>query len=182
MPGVDSVTRLREIHDGVDEKAGSLHRQHSDRLQCRRGCSACCVDDITVFEVEADRIRWHWAEFLASAAPHPDGMCAFLDGEGACRVYAHRPYVCRTQGLPLRWLEERDGATVELRDICHLNEPGEPIEELAVDDCWSLGAIEGELAELQVWAQADADGDRLRRVALRSLFTRSCLPGSPEPG
>ena len=34
----------------------------------------------------------------------PEGACAFLDGEGGCRVYPDRPYVCRTQGLPLRWI------------------------------------------------------------------------------
>lgn len=117
---------------------------------------------------------------LESQAPHPKGMCAFLDGEGACRVYDRRPYVCRTQGLPLRWLEERDGATVELRDICPLNGAGEPIEELAAEDCWRLGPIEGALAELQVRVQADADGDPLRRVTLRSLFPGSCLPEAGE--
>ncbi|MFH1568638.1 MAG: YkgJ family cysteine cluster protein, partial [Gemmatimonadota bacterium] len=97
-----------------------------------------------------------------------EGACAFLDAEGACRIYPQRPYVCRTQGLPLRWLDEVDGATVELRDICPLNEEGVPIEELDAAACWTIGPAEGALAEFQ----ARADGGQGRRVALRGLFHR----------
>jgi len=169
MGASDTAARLAAIYAQVEAEAGALHRRHAARLQCRRGCSGCCVDGITVFEVEAENIRRHGAELLRRGTPHPEGRCAFLDGDGACRIYAHRPYVCRTQGLPLRWLEERDGATVELRDICHLNEVGEPIENLSAEECWTLGPVEGALAQ----EQADIDGDQLRRVALRSLFTRT---------
>jgi Fe-S-cluster containining protein len=41
--------------------------------------------------------------------------CPNLDDEGACVMYAHRPIVCRTFGLPLR-----EGATY-IGDICELN-------------------------------------------------------------
>ena len=51
-------------------------------------------------------IRAEQAELLGKGRPHPPGACAFLDGEGACRVYDSRPYRCRTQGLPLRWFDE----------------------------------------------------------------------------
>lgn len=178
MSGDEPATRVGDLHARVDEEAGALHRAHAARLQCRRGCSACCVDGISVFDVEAEPIRRHHADLLESCDPHPEGMCAFLDGAGACRIYAHRPYVCRTQGLPLRWLEERDGVTVELRDICHLNESGNPVEELDPEDCWTLGPVEGALAQIQ----ADTDGDELRRVSLRDLFSRTCSTGDAEPG
>jgi hypothetical protein len=71
--------------------------------------------------------------------------------------------VCRTQGLPLRWLDEEREA--ELRDICALNEAGEPLEQLPADACWTLGETEGELAQLQ-----RAFGREGERVALRALF------------
>ncbi|MEO6418158.1 MAG: YkgJ family cysteine cluster protein, partial [Polyangiaceae bacterium] len=95
------------LHAEVNHEAGHLHVLHEARLACKRGCSACCVDELTVFEVEAAPIRLRHAELLATGAPHVEGACAFLDDEGACRIYAERPYVCRTQGLPLRWVEER---------------------------------------------------------------------------
>ena len=187
MPPKGGDEAIQEIHDRVDVEAGVLHRRHAGRLQCRRGCIDCCVDDITVFEIEADHIRRHWSDLLEQGLPHPPGRCAFLDGDGACRIYAQRPYVCRTQGLPLRWLEERDGVTVELRDICHLNEAGDPIEELAAEECWTLGPTEGVLAQAQAAAQTGeaqtggADGP-LRRVPLRQLFARSCPAAGAEPG
>ena len=156
---------LGRLHADVDRKASALHVLHAARLQCRRGCNSCCVDGLTVFAVEAERIRRQHAELLAGEAPHAKGACAFLDEQGACRIYEHRPYVCRTQGLPLRWIEERDGGPVELRDICPLNEPAEPVERLPKVACWSIGPFERRLAQIQT-----ALGGRPDRVRLRDLF------------
>jgi hypothetical protein len=158
---------LARLYEDVHRQADRLHALHWARLQCRRGCSSCCVDELTVFGVEAENIRRHHAEFLGHATPHPEGACAFLDESGACRIYEDRPYVCRTQGLPLRWIEERpNGGPVEMRDICPLNEKGEPVETLPADSCWSIGPFEERLASLQ----CAADSGRLGRVHLRALF------------
>lgn len=131
----------------------------------------CCVDELTVFEVEAQNIRQSHSNLLQTAVPHSPGACAFLDTDGACRIYEDRPYVCRTQGLPLRWLEEEaSGDFVELRDICPLNDEGdvEPIEELPEDECWSIGPTEERLAKLQL----QFGQGKLSRIPLRSLFQR----------
>lgn len=131
----------------------------------------CCVDELTVFEVEAQNIRQSHLNLLQTAVPHALGACAFLDPDGACRIYEDRPYVCRTQGLPLRWLEEEaSGDFVELRDICPLNDEGdvEPIEELPEDECWSIGPTEERLAKLQL----QFGQGKLSRIPLRSLFQR----------
>lgn len=106
--------------------------------------------------MEAERIRRDFPAVLQEA-PATEG-CAFLGPDGGCRVYAARPYVCRTQGLPLRWAE----AGVEHRDICPLNDEGPPIEGLPIEACWTIGPVEARLA-------AVSQGDR---VALRSLFSR----------
>ena len=165
-----ALDELRQLHDRVDRDAGALAERHRTRLRCGRACNGCCVDDLSVFEIEAERIRAAHAELLRSGRPHPAGACAFLGDAGECRIYPDRPYVCRTQGLPLRWLEEGPGGEiVERRDICPLNEEGEPIETLPSDDCWTLGPVEGRLRELQ----AARDGGVGRRVTLRSLFERS---------
>ena len=161
-PGSDSIASL---HADVDRATRRLHLVHATRLQCRKGCSSCCIDDLTVFEVEAAHVRRHHADLLATGSPHPAGACAFLDDGGACRIYAERPYVCRTQGLPLRWSEEGDDGTVERRDICPLNEAGEPIAELRADACWTLGPAEERLALVQLAAEPGS-----RRTRLRALF------------
>jgi hypothetical protein len=164
---LDTVIRL---HAEVDRQTDRLRAVHAARLQCRKGCSGCCTDDLTVFEIEAQRIRRHHTELLSRDTPHPPGGCAFLDEAGGCRIYADRPYVCRTQGLPLRWIAlGPDGEPAELRDICPLNEAGPPVETLSPDACWEIGPFEAWLAELQ----AGIDGGALRRIPLRSLFRRS---------
>lgn len=170
MPSSEPLLQiLNSLYREVDAQASVLTQIHGSRLVCRRGCSMCCVDDLNVFEVEAANIRQSHAEFLENATPHAIGACAFLDGEGACRIYEDRPYVCRTQGLPLRWLDEDDdGEFIELRDICPLNDEGdvEPIEDLPADECWSIGPVEERLAKLQL----QFGNGQLNRVALRSLF------------
>jgi hypothetical protein len=164
-PGSDSIASL---HADIDRATGRLHVLHAARLKCREGCSSCCVDDLTVFEVEAAQVRRHHAELLATGTPHAVGACAFLDERGGWRIYAERPYVCRTQGLPLRWREEGDDGAVELRDICPLNEAGEPLAELPADACWTLGPAEERLALLQL--ATDPGSPRTR---LRDLFVRA---------
>lgn len=163
---------VAKLHAAVDEAAAPVVRANAERLRCRAGCSDCCVDDLTVFEIEAALIRRHHAALLEEGEPAPAGVCAFLAADGSCRIYAHRPYVCRTQGLPLRWLaeDEIDEEIVESRDICPKNAGGgPPLEELPSDACWTIGPFEQRLAD----RQAALDGGRLRRVALRDLFARS---------
>lgn len=169
-PGQSAQASLKALHTEIDTRAGALTVIHQSRLQCKRGCADCCVDDLSVFDVEAQRIRAAFPKLLAEGRAHPEGACAFLDEAGACRVYEARPYVCRTQGLPLRWQDEDDaGEIAEYRDICGLNEAGGPeLVELAESECWTLGEFEGQLATLQV---VEAGG--LVRVRLRDLFVGS---------
>lgn len=159
---------LAAFYEAVDRGASRLSMHHAERLRCARGCASCCVDGITVFEIEAANIRSRNPELIASGEPGPKGACAFLDSEGACRIYSDRPYVCRTQGLPLRWLEETVSGTVEYRDICPLNEEGDPVEDLEPDECWTIGEYEGRLVSLQ----AKFFDDRMDRTPLRELFLK----------
>lgn len=160
---------VSRFHAAVDEAARPVERANAERLTCAAGCADCCVDGLTVFAIEADEIARHHAAVLEEA-PHPEGGCAFLDAAKRCRIYEHRPYVCRTQGLPLRWLEEDEETdeVFEARDICPRNEEGPPLEELPAEECWSIGPFEERLARRQ------NDG---ARVSLRSLFdARRRLP------
>ncbi|MDQ4123294.1 MAG: YkgJ family cysteine cluster protein [Acidobacteriota bacterium] len=167
--GLDNfVTELKKLYQAVDRQTALLERRHAARLNCRRGCSACCVDDITVFEVEAENIRRKYPDLLENELPHAAGKCAFLDESGACRIYDARPYVCRTQGLPLRWLEENEDEIYELRDICPLNEAGEAVEDLNEEDCWTIGETEANLSEMQF----EKDRGEMRRIRLRDLFVK----------
>lgn len=156
------IEQVERLHAAVDAMVAPLTAHHTERLKCRAGCTGCCVDELSVFEVEAAIIQRHHAELLANESPHPIGRCAFLDSAGRCRIYLQRPYVCRTQGLPLRWIE----GEAELRDICELNETPEPIEVIAAEHCWTLGPVEARLQSLQTEVDPGA------RIKLRDLFSR----------
>ena len=161
-----ALAALGALHALVDAAAGALFTHHAERTVCRRGCSACCVDNLTVFEVEAERIRRAHPE-LEQMTPHAPGACALLDEDGACRVYEARPYVCRTQGLPLATFEEDEqGEVRERRSICELNLEGEPLDNLELEECWIIGPTEIELQNLQ----ARYSGGGQERVALRDLL------------
>lgn len=159
-PGERALRSLPVLYQTIDARVSDLERRHHGRLQCGAGCAQCCVDELTVNEVEAAHIREHVGKALRDAAPAPPGRCAFLDQDDRCRIYAVRPYVCRTQGLPLRWSK----GEVEHRDICPLNEDGEPLETLPAEDCFTLGPVEQRLSLLQSLRSAN------HRVALRALF------------
>ena len=170
-----SLPIIAALHSAVEQATAPLVQEHAQRLACGEGCSKCCVDELTVFEVEADHLRRHYPDLLRDGLPHPSGACAFLDAHDLCRVYEHRPYVCRTQGLPLRWLDlSDDDEVVEYRDICELNDAGTPIEELEPASCWTLGAVEEKLSALQ----NEMTPGEMRRVSLRSLFEKESEPAS----
>lgn len=160
---------LRRLHHVVDRLSEPLRQHHVARLKCHRGCSGCCVDNLHVFSIEAARIRQEHASLLEKGSAHSPGACAFLSEDGACRIYASRPYVCRTQGLPLRWFEVyHEQEIVEHRDICPLNETEQAIEALDAEECWTIGPVEDKLRELEeVFTQGQA-----KRINLRDLFKR----------
>lgn len=168
-PG-DDPEELAALHAEVDAAALALALRHADRLQCRRGCHACCIDELTVTRIEAERIRRAHPQLLATGAPHPVGGCAFLDAEGACRIYAERPLVCRTQGLPLRmFFEDEAGEIEERRDICPLNlEGGPPLAALDEEALWLVGVHELRLSAID----EAAGGSDETRIRLRDLFAR----------
>ena len=161
---MDSLALIRkEIVQNVER----VTRVVQDRLNCELGCNRCCVDDLTVFEIEAAYIRRRNEATVLREAPHPTGACAFLDNEGACRIYEERPYVCLTQGLPLRWIETTESQQcVEYRDICPLNETEQPLRHLPQSSCWLIGPFEGRLAQLQ--SRTSPSGPV--RTELRDLF------------
>jgi uncharacterized protein len=88
-------------------------------MACGPGCSSCCHAWLSVCAVEDAQLTAAVAalpqaereeiaergqhelerEHLGEAGPR----CALLDADGRCAVYEHRPLVCRTQGLALRY-------------------------------------------------------------------------------
>ena len=116
----EALTRYHAIRDALDAFHHKAEAALPVALACRLGCSACCSREIHVFEVEAAAIRAELGDSAIAESSSARTACPMLDAAGGCRIYAHRPLICRSHGLPVKFREER--AAAEARDICPLNE------------------------------------------------------------
>jgi hypothetical protein len=105
------------LRDKVDSFATAVGRRRKADLHCQAGCAACCQVDLTVSAVEAAAIRSHLAALakseraeieasLRAAATTTAVRCVMLRADDRCAIYAARPLVCRSQGLPLLYPQE----------------------------------------------------------------------------
>jgi uncharacterized protein len=110
MPPVSARDRYRELCAKVDAFTARVHARHGDQMACRAGCDACCRTRLSVTAVEADEIRDAIAALpdevarrlsVRAEADRVD-RCPALEDDGRCAVYAARPLVCRSHGLPIR--------------------------------------------------------------------------------
>lgn len=109
--------RLRAHLRLVDEGVGPVVERYREHIQCRAGCSDCCHQTFRVSEIEGAWLREglaalpddERADILERArAWQPDGRrpCPVLGDDDRCRLYAHRPRICRKYGIPL-WHPDR---------------------------------------------------------------------------
>lgn len=109
------LTEYLALRDRVDAFADGVQQRRAADMQCRRGCAGCCHAELSVCAVEAAAIREQLdaldeparAALRARAAVAAQApRCVMLGEEDACAIYAARPLVCRSQGLPLRYPAE----------------------------------------------------------------------------
>lgn len=150
---------LVTLRTRVDAHFEQAFERSAGGMTCAPGCDQCCHVDLSVFEVEAARIR----EALRAlpdairtqvrAAATQTRRCAMLI-EGRCAVYAQRPLICRSHGAPVLLENGRV-------DHCPLNftQSAPPPEAVL-----NLAALNRPLSVMAtLW---DGEG---KRVSLRSL-------------
>lgn len=96
------LDEYRAVITKVDDAVAVLSARAGDAVTCHRGCDSCCAPGLSVLPVEAENIARHLEGRAPIAAGVRDDRCAFLDVEGACRIYDVRPLLCRTHGLALK--------------------------------------------------------------------------------
>lgn len=98
MPELQQILRrykeLCDFCDGFWDRA--LHA-YPDAFACGPGCSTCC---------ELPSVNYLEAYIIAGLSgkkvgPAAADKCPYLDGD-RCSIYASRPLICRTHGLPLK--------------------------------------------------------------------------------
>lgn len=104
------MTGYLSFMDRFDEAVRGL-RVRAGRAGCGDGCGDCCRAR-SALPVEALPLLEHLAlhpETLRYRGGGRKDACPFLAGQGGCGVPAARPFVCRTHGLPILFLNP-DGA------------------------------------------------------------------------
>ncbi len=112
----DCAKLLCGLHQVLEAQ---LHRLDRSHLDCAPGCGSCCRINVAVLMPEAGAVmeylqrqlppgeRQELAERVAGLYRQVGGLdeagrlqrqlaCAFLDGQGNCRIYPVRPLMCRS--------------------------------------------------------------------------------------
>jgi Fe-S-cluster containining protein len=110
-----------ELRKEIDAASARLEKQHQNQMACQKGCSMCC-ESLRLFPLELAAIRQELGETMLSLPGKKFRLnpkaCRFLVND-ACTIYASRPIICRTQGLPLLY-ENKQGTGFEF-STCSLN-------------------------------------------------------------
>lgn len=100
---------LVTLRTRVDAHFEAAVARSPGQFACRAGCFDCCRSGLSVFAIEADRIRGALgrlpedvrAVVRAQASEAGREHCALLV-DGRCSVYTERPILCRSHGLAVR--------------------------------------------------------------------------------
>jgi len=141
-PTTEPVARLATLADKVDAVFASIHERQAGQMECRAGCSACCRARLAITRVEETFLRRGLASLPdekqteLSARTREEGreMCPALDTDGHCGIYAFRPLICRSYGVPLRHRRAVELVNPPVIDVCDLNFIDTPLKTLAPRD------------------------------------------------
>jgi hypothetical protein len=168
----------------VDAFFGRVRERYPDALHCEKGCSSCCNQHLSVITTEFRRIAQavlalppagRAALSVRLDAGRADPRCPLLDDAGACRVYAARPMICRSHGLPIALpaaVAASGSAPTEPpgRDVCPLNfTAGPPLEAVDADCVLDLSHFDRVLGLID--RLGGGDGGRVDLIdGLRALL------------
>ncbi|TRO83616.1 YkgJ family cysteine cluster protein [Trichloromonas acetexigens] len=167
---MERLSNYRQLVARVDELCARIEGDFREGIFCRRGCDSCCRH-LSLFPVEAAALTAALAEAPEGLATEirerareaaEDGPCPLLK-DGACLLYAARPLICRTHGLPL--LGRRDGE--RFIDYCPLNFQGmESLPASAVIDLETLNATLAAVNRLFVKESGGDEGRAEERITI----------------
>jgi len=158
-----------QLVNRVDQLCKSVEEVLHEHLSCAEGCSSCCKT-ISLFPVEAASINAavaalpkEDAEFVrhqVEVGQEGDSCPLLLDNR--CLIYAFRPIICRTHGLPIMFTDQ-GGRRV---DYCPKNlQNCKSLPGSAVIDLDRLNELLVAVNALFV-SQEDSETDSVERVTI----------------
>jgi len=164
----------QNIQCKMSETFDQYQQQHSQHLQCQKGCSQCCHKKFSVFAWEAYVIVEYFKSLsqieqtaiLQKINLDDESKCSFLN-DGACSIYSARPTICRTQGAAF-FLQG-------MMDVCPLNFEGITFNK---NDCLDLDRINYIMSAMQLkfesevkdFAQYQSTDQRIELTELARLL------------
>lgn len=166
----DIIPQYRLLRNEIDKQARRLAALHSAHIHCKAQCTACCIN-LTVWPVEFFAILEDLRAAAVKPVFDPQASCGFLK-DGLCQIYPFRPIICRTHGLPLAYLDDRQDEPAYGVAFCEKN--FRYTEEIAFgpNNTLDMDTVNETLARLYtdylaVGGTAGDDGDG--RIALSRL-------------
>jgi len=167
-----ALAPYRALLGQVDALCARIAAAYPDQIACRAGCAACCTlqgvlpVEAAVLALALQQLPAAEAEALRTRLHNPPGeeRCPLLTDE-RCPLYAARPVICRTHGLPLL-VEDAHGRRV---DRCPLNFTG--LDTLPGSAIIDLGRLNQGLvvANRHFLASCFPEGGLPERIPLREI-------------
>ncbi len=150
------VERVAALAAEVDTEFAAIHERHTARMQCRAGCSACCRARLSITKIEEAFLRRGLAgltesrrgELAARTKETGRETCPALDNDGRCGIYAFRPLICRSYGVPLRHRGAVPMVQPPVVDVCDLNFTETSLKLLPPGDAFDQTAMNEELESI----------------------------------
>lgn len=172
------IQDYRQLIDSLDAEIARIGEMHGALLSCGPGCAACCLA-FSVLPIEAACMRKAIGALpsvsrdrLKKNLPGDNERCPLLIDD-LCSIYAARPVICRTQGLPLAYVDEERQA-IEV-SACGLNFPDD--HGFAPEHLLFLDEFNARLFSLNHAWCLEQKRTPDRRIPLRELV----CPEPPEP-
>ena len=155
---------LEALYQKVERLFAEARTAQPGAYACAAGCHRCCHCDLTVFDVEARRLKAALAlvpartRRAAARRARRGEHCALLSPRThRCLVYAARPLICRAFGLPTLFEGEITWCPVNFeseaprsRFVLDLDQINEPLARLERSSSRSLARRRNRISELVV--------------------------------
>jgi hypothetical protein len=174
----EPIERLAALAEEVDADFALIQERQAAQMQCRAGCSACCRARLSITRVEEAFLRRglatfsddRRAELSARTREENREMCPALDGDGRCGIYAFRPLICRTYGVPLRHRRAVALVNPPVIDACDLNFTDTSLKVLPSEDVLDQTTLGGVLETIDRDHCADNDLPQRDRILIAHIL------------
>ncbi len=163
------LDNYRALVRRADDHARAVFTRYGSHMACQKGCDDCCRF-LSLFPVEAAALSAAFLELppesraLIETACAQDTECPLLHNH-ECLLYAARPLICRTHGLPVCF-KEQDSLKV---DFCPEN--FKDLTKLPGDALLDLDQLNTTLAAVNALFLNSIDADLPDRIPIsQALF------------